>query len=139
MIEHLDAMSGVRRGIGSHEDRLNLVILNHLLQRRVGFAAIDTLSQGRTTVRDQITHRNHFDIGVMLKFERRRKLALAVTHQAYPDLAVAVRLPRLRFVVIGLRLIEPRDDLLVGGFELGDGRRGGDEGGGSGAKEGTAG
>ena len=76
---------------------------------------------------------------MVLEFERGRKFALAVTHQADPDLAVTKRLPDISFVEVGLCLIESRDDLLVGGFELGDGRRGGDEGGGSGAKERTAG
>ena len=53
VIEHLDAVPGMGRRVGCDEDRLDRVVFDHLLQRRISLTALDDPSQLGATVRKQ--------------------------------------------------------------------------------------
>ena len=65
----------------------------------------------RAAIREQIAHRDQFDIGVGLEVERQAELADAMADDPDADLAVTEGFPELRAVVVGPGLVEAGDDL----------------------------
>ncbi|OPZ94391.1 MAG: hypothetical protein BWY71_02401 [Planctomycetes bacterium ADurb.Bin412] len=116
VLQAQDRMFGVGGGVRGTKDGLDGIVLDHLLQRRVGLAALGLLGHIGAAVREQIAHRHQLDVGMMLKTELQAELAKAMADNAHPYLAVIFLLPGLIRIDLRLRLIETRNGLL--GFRL---------------------
>ena len=108
VLEHLDAVPGVARGVGGHEDGLDRVVLDQLFQRRIGLLAAAGLGQLRAAVGNQVADGRHRDVRMVLEAERRAELADAVADDAHADLAVGDRLPDALGALGGLHARRPR-------------------------------
>ena len=64
----------VRRG-GGEEDRLDLRVLEELIERRVSLGATVGLLQGRAAIRAEVAHRLHDAIRMLMKLEGRAEAA----------------------------------------------------------------
>ena len=113
--EHFHAVSRVTRRIGGHEDRFNLVILDHLFERRVGLLTSAGLGQRLATVGKQIADRHDLDVRMILQGKCRAELADAKAHDAHADPTLGDRLPNLRWIVLALLFLETLN-LLPGGI-----------------------
>ena len=114
MTHNLDAMPGVGGGICSDKDRLNAVVFDEFLQRRISFFALANLRQFRATVRQQIAHGNHFYIRVALQAKGGAEFAHAVADDAHADFSVRYRCPHSALPSGGVRLFKALDDLILG-------------------------
>src|SRR6185503_9902323 len=108
-LQRLDAEPRVAGRIGGEVHRLDGVVLHQLLERRVGLRAPADPGQVRAAVGDEVAHRGHLDVGMVLEPERGAELADAVTGDADPDLPIGDGTPALRGLGILRRLLEPRD------------------------------
>ena len=63
VFQHFDAMLGVIRRIGGDEDRFDLVVLDHLFQRRIRLRATPALASSGAAVGDQIADGDDSTLG----------------------------------------------------------------------------
>ena len=95
VLQRRDGQPRVAGRVGGDEHRLDRVVLDHLLARRIGLFAAAGLCQRGTARGNQIRDRDHLDVRVVLETERRAELAQAVSGDADADLPVGKRLPAL--------------------------------------------
>ena len=93
VLHHVDAMPGVACRVGRDEHRLDRVVLDHLLERRIGLLAAAVLGQRLAAIGKQIAHRGHGDVGMILETERRAELAATEANDADADFAIGNGLP----------------------------------------------
>ena len=123
VLEHLDAVPGMAGRVGRHEDRLDRVVLDQLLERGVRLLAAAGLGQRGAAVGEQVADGGDGDVGMVLEAERRAELADAVADDPHADLPVGDRLPGLPGAVGRLDAPGPQD-LRAGLLGFGRGRAG---------------
>ena len=64
-----DRVAGVAGGVGGEEDGLDRLVLDHLLERRIGLRAAAGLGQAGAAVRIEVADGDHLGIGMVLESE----------------------------------------------------------------------
>jgi len=88
MRQDLDAMPRMAGSVGRNEYRLDVVVFDQFLQRRISLAATADSGQLRATVGKKIAHRRHLHIRVVLEPELRPELAHPVAGNANANFAI---------------------------------------------------
>ena len=81
--DHVHAVLRVAGSIRGDEDCFDLIVFDHLFQRRISFLTTTGLSQRGTAIREQITDGHDFYIGMILKTERGTKATNSVADNAH--------------------------------------------------------
>src|SRR5882672_8562484 len=100
VLEHIVAMSRMARSIRGDKHRLDLIIFDQFLERRIGLLAAASLRQLSAAIRKKITDCNYFHIRVILKTEISPEFAHAISNNADPKFSIREWLPRLRSIRI---------------------------------------
>jgi hypothetical protein len=106
-----DGVLGMGRSVRGAIDGLDGIVLDHLLQRWVGLRTFRLQRHIGATIRKQITDRNQFDVGMILKLEFKAELAQAMADNSDSNLTVGIGFPHLRFVDVGFRLVKTGNNL----------------------------
>ncbi len=114
MLQDLEAVPRMAGGIGRNEYRLDAVVFDHVLQRRISLAATADSGQLRATVRKKIAHRHHLHIRVVLEAELRPELADAIAGDANPNFAIGNGPPAFRGQRVLGRPLKSLDRFLLG-------------------------
>ena len=109
VIERHDGEGDVARRVGGDVNGLELVlggVPDHLLAARIGLRRLGALLEEAAALGVEVGHRHDLGVGVVLVAEGGAEGAEALAGDADPDLAVGIRLPRLRGLEVGGLLVE---------------------------------
>src|ERR1041384_5277102 len=118
VFQHLHAMARMAGSIRGNEYRLDPVIFDEFLQRRIGFGATAGLGQLRAAVGEQVAHSHDLHVRVALEPKLGPKLADAVTHDPNADPPVRNGLPVPRSVWIFGPLLKALNNFFLGAARL---------------------